>query len=73
MTNVIEKQKRDAMEIERLNITTDQITGEPIDNCVILVSNGTVKKLQMSPFMELNVKSVGGKITIVEQVEKHRF
>lgn len=61
------------MEIERLNITTDQITGEPIDNCVILVSNGTVKKLQMSPFMELNVKSVGGKITIVEQVEKHRF
>lgn len=65
--------KRDTMEIERLNITTDQITGEPIDNCVILVSNGTVKKLQMSPFMELNVKSVGGKITIVEQVEKHRF
>lgn len=61
------------MEIERLNISTDEITGEPIDNCIILISDGTVKKLQMSPFMELNVKSVDGKITLVEQVEKHRF
>lgn len=65
--------KRDAMEIERLNIATDQITGEPIDNCVLLVSDGKVKLVQLTDYMELKIKSNDGKITLVENVEKHRF
>ena len=63
----------DAMEIERLNIATDQITGKPIDNCVLLVSDGKVKLMQLTDFMELKIKSNDGKITLVENVEKHRF
>lgn len=61
------------MEIERLNISTDEITGEPIDNCVLLVSDGKVKLVQLTDYMELKIKSNDGKITLVENIEKHRF
>lgn len=61
------------MEIERLNIATDQITGEPIDNCLIMVSDGTVKKLQLPKYAELKIKVVDGKITLIENTQKHKF
>lgn len=67
------RKKRDAMEIERLNIATDQITGEPIDNCLIMISDGTVKKLQLPDYAELKIKVVDGKITLIENTQKHRF
>lgn len=61
------------MEIERLDLATDQITGKPIDNCILFISDGKVKKLQLSDYMELNVKVNGGKITLLENTQKHKF
>lgn len=61
------------MEIERLDLATDQITGEPIDNCILFISDGKVKKLQLSDYMELNVKVNDGKITLLENTQKHKF
>lgn len=52
---------------------TDQITGEPLNNCVLLVSDGKVRLVQLTDFMELRVKSNDGKITLVENIEKHKF
>lgn len=65
--------KRDAMEIERLNIATDQIIDKPLDNCLLLISDGTVKKLQLPDYAELKIKVVDGKITLVENTQKHKF
>lgn len=69
----IRGKNRDAMEIERLNIATDQITGKPLDNCLLMVSNGTVKKLQLPDYAELKIKVVDGKITLIENTQKHKF
>lgn len=65
--------KMDAMEIERLNIATDQIIDKPLDNCLLLISDGTVKKLQLPDYAELKIKVVDGKITLVENTQKHKF
>lgn len=59
--------------IKSLNMKTDQITGEPLNNCVLLVSDGKVRLVQLTDFMELRVKSNDGKITLVENIEKHKF
>lgn len=69
----IRGKNRDAMEIEQLNMATDELTGDPIDNCILFVSDGKVKKLQLSDYMELNVKVNGGKITLLENTQKHKF
>lgn len=61
------------MEIKQLNIPSDEIMGEPIDNCILFVNDGKVKKLQLSDYMELNVKVVNGIITLLEKTEKHKF
>lgn len=60
-------------DIKVLDMETDQITGEPLDHCALLVSDGKVKLVQLPPFTELRVKSSNGKITLVENIEKHKF
>lgn len=60
-------------EFEKLDMNIDEITGKPEKNCLIIVSDGKVKKLEVPDFAQITIRSQDGKIQIADVVEKLKF
>jgi hypothetical protein len=60
-------------EFERLDIGIDEITGKPEKNCLIIVSDGKVKKMNVPDFAQITLRSQDGKIQVVETTTKEKF
>lgn len=60
-------------EFEKLDMNIDDITGKPEKNCLIFISDGKVKKLEVPDFAQITIRSQNGKIQVADVVKKLKF
>lgn len=61
------------MELENLNVPIDRLTGKPLDNCIVIFSDGKVQKLQLPEFARVEIKTANGKVNLIENTQQFKL